>query len=74
MTLIVVEEPRGKGKFGSDVAGPTGIRVLKEALGLTRAGLALDEYVDRPVDYGYAGATQEPGVDRPWAWRPGGEW
>jgi hypothetical protein len=34
----VVEEPRGKERFGSRVAGPAAQRVLAEALGLTRNG------------------------------------
>lgn len=40
MVLIVVDEPRGKKKFGSDVAGPTACRILAEALGLTENGVA----------------------------------
>jgi len=40
MVLIVVDEPRGKKKFGSDVAGPAAGRVLAEALGLTVNGVA----------------------------------
>ena len=34
MVLIVVEEPTKGGRFGSDIAGPTTIRVLRRALGL----------------------------------------
>jgi cell division protein FtsI/penicillin-binding protein 2 len=34
MVFIVVEEPRKGGRFGSDIAGPTTIRVLRRALGL----------------------------------------
>lgn len=40
MVLIVVDEPRGKERFGSRVAGPAAERVLAEALGLTTNGLA----------------------------------
>ncbi len=34
LVLIVVEEPLKGGRFGSDIAGPTTIRVLRRALGL----------------------------------------
>jgi transpeptidase family protein len=40
MVLLVVDEPRGKERFGSRVAGPAAERVLAEALGLTTNGLA----------------------------------
>ena len=39
MVLLVVDEPRGKERFGGRVAGPAAERVLAEALGLTRNGL-----------------------------------
>jgi cell division protein FtsI/penicillin-binding protein 2 len=38
MVLVVVDEPTGKKKFGSDVAGPAAGRILAEALGRTRDG------------------------------------
>lgn len=38
MVLILIDEPRGDSYYGSQVAGPTAIAVLKEALGLTRNG------------------------------------
>lgn len=41
MVLLVVEEPRGEERFGSAVAGPTAMRILRESLGLTRGGEAL---------------------------------
>jgi len=40
MVLLVVDEPRGRERFGSRVAGPAAERVLAEALGLTRNGRA----------------------------------
>ena len=38
MVLVVVDEPRGREKFGSRVAGPSAYTILAEALGLTRDG------------------------------------
>ena len=40
MVLVVVDEPRGKERFGGRVAGPAAERVLAEALGLTVNGSA----------------------------------
>jgi len=42
LALVVIDEPTKNGKFGSRVAGPTAVRLLDEALGVTRAG-------ERPV-------------------------
>jgi hypothetical protein len=39
MVLIVVDEPRSKVHYGSQVAGPAAERVLAEAFGLTQSGL-----------------------------------
>lgn len=38
LVVVVVDEPRGKERYGSRVAGPTAVRILREALGVTRAG------------------------------------
>ncbi len=65
MVLVVVEEPRGKGKFGSDVAGPTALSVLKESLGLTRFGVPVQRIADYRPDYGYDEERNED--DAPWA-------
>ena len=43
MVLVVADEPLGKSKYGSDVAGPTAMRILVEALGLTRDGEDLED-------------------------------
>jgi cell division protein FtsI/penicillin-binding protein 2 len=64
MIYVVAEEPR-KGKYGSVVAGPTAIAILKEALGVTRLGEAtLDEVVP-----GFAPSNLPPArsPERPWA-------
>jgi hypothetical protein len=34
MVLIVVDGPRSKAKFGSEVAGPTAVAILRRASGL----------------------------------------
>jgi cell division protein FtsI/penicillin-binding protein 2 len=68
MVVIVVEEPRKDKRFGSDVAGPAAISVLKDALGLTRSGTCVVERNSVVPDYGYesAGSVQ----DEPWRLRP----
>jgi cell division protein FtsI/penicillin-binding protein 2 len=65
MVLVVVDEPRGKAKFGSGVAGPTAMRILREALGVTRHGEAL---VDSLLD-GFAPSNETTVLspDAPWA-------
>lgn len=47
MVLVVVDEPRGGKKYGSDVAGPAAAGILKEALGYTRDG---NRVLPPPVD------------------------
>jgi cell division protein FtsI/penicillin-binding protein 2 len=42
MVLVVVDEPRGGKKYGSDVAGPAAAGILKEALGYTRDGVRVE--------------------------------
>lgn len=64
MVFVVADEPR-KGKYGSRVAGPTTIAILKEALGVTRLG-------EKPVDEvlpGFAPSSlvTSDAPDRPWA-------
>ena len=64
MVLVVVDEPRSKKKFGSDVAGPAAISVLKEALGLTVGGVPVAERAGFVQDYGYDREGQ--GREHPW--------
>ncbi|MBI5435364.1 MAG: hypothetical protein HZA52_21195 [Planctomycetes bacterium] len=64
MVLVIADEPR-KGKYGSRVAGPTAISILKEALGLTRLGQA-------PLQAVLPGFAPSPLMsmelsERPWA-------
>jgi len=46
MVLLVVDEPTGKAKFGSDVAGPAAVRILAEALDRTRDGVEITAVAD----------------------------
>ena len=64
MVLMVVDEPRGKEKYGSRVAGPAGKRVLFEALGLTQDGRELDQPFETAVEYTEDSLNHE---DHPWA-------
>ena len=64
MVLVVAEEPRGKSRYGSDVAGPTAAAILAEALELTRDG-----QVDRVLLAGeFFPSTSElrNDLDEPW--------
>jgi hypothetical protein len=66
LVLVVVDEPRSRVHFGSQVAGPAAIGILREALGDTRAG-------DEPLVvaaggfHALASAPHDEGSDRPWA-------
>jgi hypothetical protein len=67
MVLVIVDEPRGKRHFGSEVAGPAAITILREALGLTRLG---EETTQAGTDGFHAVSTQAEGaLDQPWAER-----
>lgn len=67
MVLVVVDEPRSNRHFGSQVAGPAGIGILEEALGLTRGGEAPLEIA---ADGFHAIAAADEGDEsgeQPWA-------
>jgi len=53
MTYVVAEEPRGKLRFGSQVAGPAAVRVIAEALGYTVDGEAARPSVSEGVYQSY---------------------
>ncbi|MFT5287974.1 MAG: cell division protein FtsI/penicillin-binding protein 2 [Planctomycetota bacterium] len=55
MVMVVADEPRGKKKFGSDVAGSAAMRILVEALGMTRDGEDL-------TDSEFEGFAFAPGI------------
>lgn len=73
LVLVVVDEPRGKQKYGSKVAGPAAAAILAEALGRTRGG---DE-VGRPTLQGFAPSSDTTPAGEPEPWRrrarPGNE-
>ncbi len=67
MVLVVVDEPRGGGRhFGSHVAGPTAMALLKEALGLSRAGADLALEIDAAGFVPSQSELSNPD-DLPWA-------
>jgi hypothetical protein len=39
LVLVVVDEPRGGRHYGSEIAGPAAVSILKEALGYTHGGV-----------------------------------
>jgi cell division protein FtsI/penicillin-binding protein 2 len=67
--FVVADEPRGNEKFGSKVAGPTAVAILREALGQTAMGV--DVGVERVAGFGRVPAATpvvavEAGV-APWS-------
>jgi hypothetical protein len=66
LVLVVVDEPQGRAHFGSQVAGPAAIGILREALGDTRAGLD-PIVVGGDGFHALASAAVREGSDRPWA-------
>ncbi len=50
MVFIVVEEPRGEHYYGSQIAGPAAMAILKEALGLTRNGQTYSKVIPAAVN------------------------
>lgn len=66
MVLVVVDEPRSTVHFGSLVAGPAGIGILKEALGLTRLG-ELPLQVSADGFHAIQAVEDEHAGDQPWA-------
>ncbi len=70
MVYVVVDEPRGKFHYGSDVAGPVAIGVMREALGFTSS---LEE-ISQPDASGFRAITKvdERASDQPWAEAPHG--
>ena len=72
MVLVVVEEAKKGGRYGSEIAGPAGLAVLRESLGLTRGGVEsrlLDEKGFNVVDPKGEDRrrTSEGAHDHPWA-------
>ena len=67
MVLVVADEPRGKEKYGSRVAGPTAVAILREALGLTALGETVG--AERIAGFQRAAPTQREMSleDEPWS-------
>lgn len=65
MVLVVIDEARRGGKYGSQLAGPTAMRILREALGVTQHG----ESLVAPLVDGFAPSEVESqrSSDAPWA-------
>ena len=62
MVLLVVDEPRGGSHYGSEVAGPATISILKEALGYTHGGVRVNEapksgFAPLEIQFGKPGAA-----------------
>lgn len=64
MVVVVVDEPRGKAKFGSKVAGPAAAAILAEALGLTRDGVPFEP--ELVAGFGVSTVAERNPSDEPW--------
>jgi len=68
MVFVVVDEPRGDRYYGSQIAGPTTMAVLQEALGLTRNGQpyasAVPAAVEVPLEVSL-GLSEDPVLEIP---------
>ncbi len=68
MVFVVVDEPRGESYYGSQIAGPTVMAVLKEALGLTRNGQPFSEVIPLAVSVPHEvarGLSEDPVLEIP---------
>ena len=68
MVFVVVEEPRGEHYYGSQIAGPATMAILKEALGLTRNGQPVAEVIPAAVsvpDDVARGLSEDPVLEIP---------
>jgi len=74
LVLVVIDEPRGKMKYGSEVAGPAAMEILAEALGLERERQRAAALEARAGHDPYAGEHND--LDLPWieGERGGGGW
>jgi hypothetical protein len=50
LAFVVVDGPRGRARFGADVAGPTAIGLLRRAFGLGASGGEPGEEPDLELD------------------------
>ena len=71
LVFVVVDEPRGRAKFGADVAGDAAVEILSRALDLPRRAQADGARMDDGFEA--MGAVSTGSVEQPWAERSGGE-
>jgi hypothetical protein len=65
--MVVADEPRGRERFGSKVAGPAAVAILREALGETAMGVEVG--VERVRGFARAIEPSRDGApegDAPW--------
>lgn len=67
LVLVVVDEPRGTRHYGSEIAGPAAISILKEALGYTHGGVRASGGASAgfaPLDEDLSKRASQPGTPR----------
>jgi len=72
LVLVVVEEPRRQGKFGSRVAGPAALAVMLRALGVEDGpdgpvAVAQESSKSAPDGFGASRVALRNRAARPWA-------
>jgi cell division protein FtsI/penicillin-binding protein 2 len=65
LVYVVADEPRGSVRYGSQVAGPTAVAILKEALGETALGQPVTS--DAIGGFALSAIQSSDGGDEPWA-------
>jgi len=70
LVYVVVDEPRSVKHYGSEIAGPAAMSILKEALGYTHGGVRVMDAphpgfapIEKPLQTAGAGAAKKDGIE-----------
>jgi hypothetical protein len=81
LVFVVVDEPRGVRHYGSEIAGPAAMSILKEALGYTHGGVRAKDApqpgfapLDKPPQTAGGAAAKKDGIETRVRALPGQPW